>query len=156
MVTRTRANAAAEIRALMNEFVAAARACDTDRIAVRYAPEVRAFDAVTCLEFRGRDAYMQHWAQCMEYCPGPMIFDLDHLEIEVDEELALCHALCRCGAVDESGKENSSWMRVTMALRRIEGDWLVVHEHFSLPFDVMTGAMLSSLTPQPASAAKEK
>ena len=112
---------------------------------------MRAFDAVGSLKFRGRDAYMQHWAQCLEFCPGPMIFEFDQVEIEVDEQLAFGHALCRCGGGDENGKEVSSWMRVSSGLRKIDGRWLVVHEHFSLPFDMQTGAMLGSLTPNPAS-----
>lgn len=30
-------------------------------------------------------------------------------------------------------------MRVTACYRRIEGRWLAVHEHVSIPFDPMTG-----------------
>ena len=30
-------------------------------------------------------------------------------------------------------------MRVTVCYRRMGGEWRVVHEHVSLPFDPMTG-----------------
>lgn len=32
---------------------------------------------------------------------------------------------------------NQSWIRITVCYRRIEGEWKVVHEHVSLPFNPM-------------------
>ena len=39
------------------------------------------------------------------------------------------------------------WMRVSAGYQRIDGQWKVVHEHWSAPFDMETGTALFSLKP---------
>jgi ketosteroid isomerase-like protein len=36
---------------------------------------------------------------------------------------------------------------VTMGLRRVDGRWLIAHEHMSDPFDPDSGMALTHLTP---------
>ncbi len=141
------ANVAAEIRGFIGDYLDAVRAKDLDRLASFYAPDVRAFDAIAKLEFRGRGAYLDHWAECLSYCPGPMVIELEHVEIETAGDLALVHGLSRCGGVDADGKEQVAWMRMTAGYRRVDGRWQVAHEHYSAPFDPQTGAMMGNLTP---------
>ncbi|HOX27168.1 MAG TPA: nuclear transport factor 2 family protein [Candidatus Krumholzibacteria bacterium] len=143
----TEPTTAAEIRAVIDAFLDAVRAQDLARIGSYYASEVRAFDAVNRLEFRGREAYLKHWADCLAVCPGPSVFDLDHLEIEAGGDLAVSHGLLHCGGVDETGEEKTAWMRVTVTYRKVGGRWQIVHEHYSMPFDMKTGQMLCGLTP---------
>ncbi|MDD5719362.1 MAG: nuclear transport factor 2 family protein [Candidatus Krumholzibacteria bacterium] len=138
---------AAEIRALVASFADVARRFDLDRLADYYAADVRAFDAINQLEFRGRDVYLRHWADCLAQCNGPMIFETDHLEIESAGDLAVAHCLTRCGGVDDQGQEHTSWMRATIVFRKLAGRWQTVHEHFSLPVDMETGQMLGGLKP---------
>jgi ketosteroid isomerase-like protein len=40
------------------------------------------------------------------------------------------------------------WFRVTLGLRRIDGRWLVTHEHESVPFE-MDGSFRASVGLQP-------
>ncbi|HEX8345849.1 MAG TPA: nuclear transport factor 2 family protein [Actinoplanes sp.] len=42
----------------------------------------------------------------------------------------------------------SLWHRSTLGLRRIDGDWVIVHEHQSVPFE-MDGSFLASTGLQP-------
>jgi len=39
------------------------------------------------------------------------------------------------------------WVRATLGLRRIEGDWRIVHDHESVPWDPETGKGLTGLEP---------
>jgi len=147
MKTRTATADAVRIRAIIDEVAQALRARDVSRLSELYAADIRTFDAVTRLQFRDRDDYLEHCAACLAWCPGPMIFDVAEVEIEADGDLAVAHLLCRCGAVDENGQENASWMRATFAFRRIAGDWKITHDHYSVPFDMKTGQMLTILEP---------
>src|SRR3546814_19454257 len=66
----------AEIRGLLDSWLQAVRARDTDQIMSHYAPDVVAYDAITALQFKGADAYGKHWEACLSMCTGPMVFEI--------------------------------------------------------------------------------
>ncbi len=136
-----------EVRDLLSAWEQALLSRDVPRIMAYYSNDVVAFDAIKQLQFVGRDAYGAHWAACMAMCTGPMIFEIHQLALNASADLAFCHFLTRCGGTDESGQQQSSWMRVTSCLRRIEGRWKIVHEHFSMPIDMESGKALFDATP---------
>ena len=39
------------------------------------------------------------------------------------------------------------WVRATLGCRRIDGDWVIVHDHESVPFDPESGRALIDLAP---------
>lgn len=143
-----KANDKAQIRARLDEWVRASRVKDLDAIMANYAPDVLAFDAVGKLQFKGVDAYRKHWDACLSYCPGEMVFEIHDLKITARDDLAFGHYLGRCGGTGPDGKEHASWFRVTVCLRKMNGKWLVVHEHFSAPFDPESGNTLLDLQPE--------
>lgn len=143
----TEATAEAEIRAVMEGWLSAVRANDLQGIASHYAPDVLAFDAIAQLRFKGKKAYTAHWEACLAMCPGPMVFEIRDLDIETSADVAFGHYLTRCGAKEESGEEKTSWMRATVGYRKTNGKWMIVHEHFSAPFDVESGKALFDLKP---------
>ena len=143
----TRPDEEAEIRGLIADWAKAAGAKDVDAIFSHYAPDIRAFDVIAQLQFKGTDAYRKHWEACMAMCPGAMIFEVHDLEIAAQGDLAFCHYLSRCGGTGADGEEQVGWMRATAALRRRGGRWLIVHEHFSAPFDPESGKALFDLEP---------
>lgn len=137
-----------EVRQCMESWTAAVRALDMDGIMSHYADDVVAFDAIVQLQFKGVQAYRKHWEMCLTMCPGPMVFEQHEVDIDVSGDLAVAHALVRCGAQDEQGEEKASWMRMTSTYRRMDGGWKITHEHFSAPFDMKTGKALFDLNPQ--------
>jgi uncharacterized protein (TIGR02246 family) len=141
------ATAEAEIRELMDDWIAAVRAQDVDRIVSHYARDIIAFDAVSQLQFKGVDAYKEHWKKCLALCPGPMIFEIHDVNILASDDVAFCHCLNRCGAAGENGEEKASWMRGTIGYRKTNGKWLIVHEHWSAPFNIESGKALFDLQP---------
>jgi ketosteroid isomerase-like protein len=131
----TLARTESELRSQLEDWARAVRAKDVDRIYAHYAPDIVAFDAIAQLQFKGADAYRKHWETCMTMCTGPMIFELHDLQITAGDDLAFVHGLNRCGGTGPDGKEMSGWMRMTACFRKQHGEWRVVHEHFSAPFD---------------------
>ncbi|MFO2462699.1 nuclear transport factor 2 family protein [Pseudomonas sp. 15FMM2] len=136
-----------EISTLIENWKQAVMAKDVDRIVSFYADEIVAFDAVNALQFKGRDAYQAHWKACMEFCPGPGIFEFHQMNIVPGADSAFAHWLAHCGGAGPDGVVKSCWMRVTAGYQRIDGQWKVVHEHWSTPFDMETGAGLFDLKP---------
>lgn len=135
-----------DVRSLINRWQKAVIAADLDRIMASYAPNILSFDAIMQLQFKGVDAYRKHWQACMEMCKGDMIFEIHDLEISAGDDVAFGHYLTRCGSVAE-GQEKASWMRVTVCCRRIDAQWKIVHEHFSVPFDPQSGKAMFDLKP---------
>jgi ketosteroid isomerase-like protein len=146
----SRTSEEAQIRGMIHDWAKAARAKDVDAIFSFYAPDILAFDAIAQLQFQGADAYKKHWEASMDMCPGAMIFEVHDLSIAVQGDVAFCHYLTRCGEVGADGEEKIGWMRGTTGLRKRGGKWLVVHEHFSAPFDALSGKALLGLAPRNA------
>lgn len=148
MLTENRnAQSEAEIRALLDSWKAAFLKRDIDAIMAHYAPDVLAFDAILKLQFKGIDAYRKHWEACMSMCSGHMVFEIHELGITAADHIAYGHYVCLCGGTNDKGEEQSGWMRVSLALRREQGAWKIAHEHFSVPFDPMSGKALFDLQP---------
>ncbi|MGU9819966.1 YybH family protein [Pseudomonas sp. LF090] len=135
------------ITRLIDEWQQAVLARDIDKIFSFYADDIVAFDAVTALQFKGRAAYRTHWEDCMKHCPGPGIFEFHELHIVEAPESAFAHWLAHCGGAGPDGVVKACWMRVTAGYQRIEGQWRVVHEHWSAPFDMGSGSALFDLKP---------
>lgn len=131
----TLARTETELRSQLEDWARAVRARDVERIFSHYAPDIVAFDAIAQLQFKGAEAYRKHWETCMAMCAGPMIFELHELQITAGDDLAFVHGLNRCGGTGPDGKEMVGWTRMTACFRKLHGQWQVVHEHFSAPFD---------------------
>lgn len=142
------ATAEAEIGGALEDWAKAVQAKDIAGIVAHYAPDIVAYDAVLALAFEGLEAYRAHWEACFTMCEGPMLFELHEPCIAADGKIAFCHCLVRCGGVGADGKEQTGWMRMTACYRRGNERWLIVHEHFSVPFDMTTGKALLELRPR--------
>ncbi|MGV8842481.1 MAG: YybH family protein [Pseudomonas sp.] len=140
-------NDSVQIRSMLDDWTQAVLAKDVARIVSHYAPDIVAFDAIGPLRFEGRDAYTAHWQACMQQCSGMGLFDIREPAITISSDLALGYYLCHCGGTDDKGQEQSSWMRVTQGYRKHNGQWLIIHEHFSAPFDMESGKALFDLQP---------
>lgn len=142
----TQSTAENEIRGLMDTWLTAVRAANVDAIMAVYAPDVIAYDAIGKLQFEGAEAYGAHWKACMEMCQG-MIFEPREPTIIANGDVGFSYALIKCGGQDNEGKEMTSWMRMTTGYRKLGGQWKIVHEHFSMPFDMESGKMMADLQP---------
>ena len=57
------------------------------------------------------------------------------LTVTVGGDVAFCHSLDRLSATPHGAPEGFElWFRATICLRKIEGTWLITHEHNSTPF----------------------
>ena len=117
-----------------------------------YAEDIRSVDAISELQFNGRKQYESHWQRCLQMCKMTH-FEIGQLDIKVDGNLAVCFFLNQCGGIDDkTGEEQVGWVRGTQVYEKIHNKWLIIHEHFSLPFDMATGSALFQLTPETESA----
>ena len=140
-------NAEADVRQLIESWEDAASAGNLEEIMSHYAPEVIAYDAIIALQFKGREAYKKHWQLCLSMCSDPMTFKMHDLQIGIGGDVAFSHGLTHCGGTERDGNQRSLWLRVTSAYRKTKGQWRIVHEHISAPFDPESGKALFDLKP---------
>jgi ketosteroid isomerase-like protein len=68
-------------------------------------------------------------------------------DVTTNGELAFVHSLNQVNLTLASGHITDLWLRWTACLRRIDGVWLVVHDHVSVPADLEHGHTILNLIP---------
>ncbi|QXE11279.1 MULTISPECIES: YybH family protein [Pseudomonas] len=136
-----------EIQALINTYREAVMTKNVDKVMALYADDIVSFDAIKALQFKGKAAYRAHWEACMQMCPGPHVFEFHEIAIETADNLAFAHWVTHCGGTNDKGETQSCWMRATACYRPVNGTWKIVHEHWSAPFDPMSGSTLFDVQP---------
>lgn len=123
---------------IAQEWSRAIEAKDADRIVEHYADETLLFDAIPPFITRGRNAIAELWRQCLPYFPDKVQSKHRDVNVEVSGDLAVLTALHHFVPDQDDHPCATTMMRVTVVYRRIDGDWKVVHEHVSVPFDPIT------------------
>lgn len=139
--TPTRADSRADIKALEDRFIAAFKAKDVDAIMKVYAPDqtLFVFDLVPPRQYVGAAAYRKDWQDFLGTFNGPITVEISDLDIAADHNLGYGHSIQRVAGTDKQGKKIDLTARVTDVYKKTRGQWLIVHEHVSVPVDLDTG-----------------
>ena len=121
----------AAIRAQIEAWAAAVRRQDMAGILRNHAADMIMFDVPPPLQLRGIAPYEGSWPQFFDASPRPIKFDIVDLKVTAGQDVAFAVALMRC-AMTESGNVDLDF-RLTIGLRKIKGQWIVTHEHHSVP-----------------------
>jgi uncharacterized protein (TIGR02246 family) len=146
-ITTNKAIDEAQIRELVDNWAKAVRAKDIDGLMSHYTADSLTFDIMPPLEHKGTDAYRKLWEQCFPYFQGSIGFEIRDLSITAGDEVAFSHSLNRMTGTITTGEKIDHWMRATVCYRKINGKWMVAHEHVSVPVDVETNTALFDLKP---------
>jgi ketosteroid isomerase-like protein len=130
----------AQIRSLEARLAAAVEAKDVDAVMRCYAPGNRlvVFDVAPPRQYVGAAAYRKNWQGFFATVKGRPQFAIRDLYVEADDDLAYSHSIEHASGIDTRGKRFDLVVRVTEIYRKIAGRWLIVHEHSSVPVDLMT------------------
>lgn len=120
------------LRRRIEELAQAIRDKDVDRLMTFYAPDVVVFDVRPPLDTLGRDAYRQNFERWFAMSEGPLGFVFKDLRVVPGEHTAFCHYLAMVVG-SKPGQVSGYWVRGTTCFERREGEWLVTHEHISMP-----------------------
>ena len=142
-----RANDEARIRALIDDQAKAIRAKDIDGSVSSYAPDVLLFDVVNPLQHVGSEAARKRLAEWFSSFRGPIGYELRDLSIATGDDAAFAHSLNRVRATTTDGRKLDMWWRATVCYRKLDCEWMVTHEHASVPFDVESGQASLDLKP---------
>ena len=139
-----------EIRALGDRVSAAIKAKNVDAIMANCVPDesLFIFNVNPPLELVGAKAYRKHWEDFLATIPGPIVkSEFSDLSIMTDGKLGLSHGIVHLVWNDRDGKKLDITYRLTTGYRKIEGKWLIVHVHVSVPVDITSGMAVFSSKP---------
>jgi uncharacterized protein (TIGR02246 family) len=124
----------ADIRDVVTRWVEAIQKQDLEGVLVDHDPNIVMFDVPPPYNgVRGMDAYRKSWPPFFEWIDQGAQFQLVELDVVAGTDVAFGYALLRCGTQAEFDANPDNRLRVTVGLRKVDGRWVVVHEHHSFP-----------------------
>ncbi len=140
----------AQIRQLMDEKATAMRARNTKAVVAQYAADAVKFDLAPPLQKVGPAVAdvsgLNAWFSGFD---GDIDFEIRDLSVTAGDDIAYCHSLNALTAKPQGAPGSFTlWFRATVCLRKVDGSWLVTHEHSSTPF-YMDGSFKAAVDLQP-------
>jgi ketosteroid isomerase-like protein len=119
------------IRTIVEQWAVAAHTGDLATVTAHHATDIVMFDVPPPEDgVRGLDAYRETWPGFFEW-QRRASFDLLSLDVVAGEDVAFVYGLLRCGTPEELMEIPDRRLRLTMGLRKIHGNWTILHEHHS-------------------------
>lgn len=130
----------AAIRTLEQNFAQAVKAKDVNKImnVYEHSPKLVVFDVIPPREYAGWDAYKKDWQDFLSSFQEPITFEISGLNVTAVGDLGYGYSFQRVAGKSTDGSAVNMTVRVTDVYRKIDGKWLVVHEHISVPVDLKT------------------
>jgi uncharacterized protein (TIGR02246 family) len=130
-----------EIKALGRQWVEAFRNKDADALIKLYVPgdSLVVFDVIPPRQYVGSEAYRKDFKEFFATFNGPIKLEVSDFQVKARGGMGWARNIQHVTGRDVNGKKIDLTVRVTDVYEKIDGRWLVVHEHVSVPVDVATG-----------------
>ena len=103
-----------------------------------YAASAVLFDACPPYKTEGAEGIAGVWNSCLPYFPETFKSEHRDLKVHVSGDIAIAFGLHHFVPEPPDHPCGQSWMRVTIGFLRQDGNWKVIHEHVSQPFNPIT------------------
>ena len=127
-----------QINTLYQQFATACRHKDLNAIMAVYqhSNTLFVFDVGIPREHVGWQSYYDDWKAVLASIKGTPTFSISELGMTISGDVAYTHSIQTM--TGNIGKLHSLVVRVTDILRKIDGRWLIVEEHVSVPINFNT------------------
>jgi ketosteroid isomerase-like protein len=121
-----------QIRTLIAGWAGAVHDGNLTTVLADHAPDIVMFDVPPPERgVRGLDAYRETWPGFFEWQASGALFEIDSLDVTAGADVGFAFALLRCGTVADFDHDPERRLRLTIGLRKLDGRWVVTHEHHS-------------------------
>jgi uncharacterized protein (TIGR02246 family) len=121
-----------EIRALIERWAAAAHTGDLDVVLDRHSADIVMYDVPRPFQGnRGIESYRESWPGFFRWQASGASYDIEELSVTAGVDVAFAFGLLRCGMPADFEREPEQRLRLTVGLHKVEGEWVVTHEHHS-------------------------
>ena len=123
-----------QIRSLIERWADAVHRGDLAAVLADHADDIVMFDVPPPHDgLRGIDAYRGTWPPFFTWQRRGASFDIVSLDVTAGADVAFAYALLRCATPEELATNPDNRLRLTIGLRKVDGRWVVTHEHHSFP-----------------------
>jgi ketosteroid isomerase-like protein len=137
----------AKVKQQVGKIVEGIRAKDLESLGRLYATGVVSFDVEPPLQHVGVEAKLRNWAKVFTFFRD-VDYEVRDLAVTVGDDVAFGHAFGRLSGTLRDGTATSGmWVRGTFCFRKLDGNWLIVHDQASVPFDIVSGKGVTDLEP---------
>ncbi|GAB1820163.1 YybH family protein [Herbidospora sp. RD11066] len=120
-----------DIRKLIENWARAVHEGDLEQVAAHHTDDVVMFDVPPPYQgVRGIDAYRATWPGFFEWQRSGAVFEIEELDVVEGADVAFAYGLARCADAADTSPVR---LRLTMGLRKVDGEWRITHEHHSFP-----------------------
>ncbi len=130
--TATDSTEEAKVRERLEAWADAVRRHDLDGVAAHHSADVVYFDVSPPTQVRGIRGYIASWSPFFAYLGETGGFDLDEVRIIAGTDVAFIHAILLVRGETETSPAS---VRLTVGLRKLAGEWTIIHEHHSVPYE---------------------
>jgi len=106
---------------------------DIDELMTHYAPDVVVYDVMPPFAVQSAADYRKNFEKWFASMQGPIDYEMQDLRISMSESHAFCHCVSHVAGTRKNGETADYRVRVTTCFQRANGQWLVGHEHVSMP-----------------------
>ena len=134
-----------QIEQLIRDQEQAVQHKNIDRAMAAYSTDVVSFDVVNTLQKVGLPACRERLESWLAQFPETFSYAIERLTVIASDELGFSYSFNHVKGLLANGDEIDMRWRSTVCLRKQSGQWLITHEHSSVPFDAQSGQALIKL-----------
>ena len=121
------------IREVIAAWAASVRRRDMAGILSNHAPDILMFDVPPPFQTKGIEAYEKTWEMFFSWTDDAIPFDVAEMSVTAGADVAFAVARMHCAEPGPDGRSKPLEFRLTVGLRKIQGRWIITHEHHSVP-----------------------
>ena len=91
------------------------------------------FDVPPPFKSVGLEAYRKTWDLFFSWSSEPVRFDIQQMDVTAGDDGAFAVATMSCAGPGSDCRPESLDFRLAMGLKKIDGRWMIAHEHPSIP-----------------------
>ncbi|MGB8319329.1 MAG: nuclear transport factor 2 family protein [Ignavibacteriaceae bacterium] len=129
-----------DIQRQMEDHVKALCNMDLEGLMSIYSPDIVSFDVEGT--YLGTEAKRKAWVNVFSMIEPPLNYEIRDLTITIGSDVAFAYSYNRLSGKMKNGQQIGYWVRYTACFRKINGNWLIVHEQVSVPVDIENGRVL--------------
>ena len=120
-----------EIKKVVESWIRAIQQKNMDGILQNHTKDILMFDVPIPLQSKGLMEYKETWDLFFQYSNGGKdSFQLEEFQIHASDTVAFCTALIKLS------NGTTPQCRLTLGLKKVNNQWMIVHEHHSSPHEI--------------------
>lgn len=114
---------------------------DIDQITNQCAEDVSMFDVSS--QMNGIEEYKTEWYKFSPYFNENMQISRRNIKVYTSDDLAVVHCFSKVEHKALLGKLKMPWCRTTICMKKDHEQWLLVHQHISMPINLTDGKAIA-------------